>query len=406
MRLQNFPTMTVLMLCLGVAALAQGQESVIHSFGSSTDGPDPAATLVFASDGAAYGTTVTGGMYGYGTVFQLRFSNGEWVESILYSFAGSPDGKNPYGGVVLDKSGNLYGTTVAGGNGGACSGDGCGTVYKLSKSGSQYTEKVLYNFTGGNDGFGPGGGVVFDKSGNLYGTTPDGGKDSEGVVYELKPAGGGRWVQKTIHTFTGGKDGAVGSLGSLLLDGSGNLFGVAELGGAHGAGTLFEISPLESGKWHFNILHAFRGEPGSGFPYGGLVFDKFKNLYGTTYYGGKYGVGSVFQFSPINGYHESFLYSFKAAYDNSPTSTLLLDSSGNLWGTASSGGDTKCQCGAIFEMSLRGGLWTEKAIYLFKGDPDGAYPYYGLAQDSSGALYGLTAAGGTQNQGALFKFVP
>jgi len=405
-------TMTYLAVALLLVTVtwAANKESILHSFGGSPDGADPAAMLVFDSAGVAYGTTVTGGQYGYGTVFQLKRSRNKWTETVLYSFAGAPDGKNPYGGVTLDSAGNLYGTTASGGNGGPCTGDGCGTVFELTKSDRKWSEQVLYSFKGGNDGSGPGGGVSFDKAGNLYGTTADGGTHSEGTVYRLAPENGGQWKETVIHNFTGGKDGGVGSLGLPLVDKAGNLYGVAEIGGAHGAGTLFKLSPAAGGKWTFSTLYAFKGQPNAGFPYGGLISDASWNLYGTTYYGGKDGVGSVFELVLGWGghYKEHLLYSFKSVNDgNAPTSTLLFDASNSLWGTASAGGDPDCDCGAVFKlMPASGGKWKESVAYNFQGNPDGANPYYGLALDSSGAFYGTTAAGGTQSQGVVFKLTP
>ena len=264
------------MLVSGAWAASNGK--IVYSFTGSGDGGDPATSLTFDATGNGYGTTVVGGAFGFGTVFELkRLSGGKFQEIVLYSFTGGSDGKNPYGGVIFDGAGNLYGTTVSGGSGGLCSGDGCGVVFELNNSGGNWTETVLYNFTGGNDGSGPGGGVVFDKSGNLYGTTPDGGQFSEGVVYELALQGG-TWKQTVIHAFTGGNDGAVGSLGSLLLDPSGNFYGVSELGGAHSAGTVFRLSPLTGGKWKFTTLYGFGGQPDAGFPYGGLITDGKNNF--------------------------------------------------------------------------------------------------------------------------------
>src|ERR1700733_11618536 len=233
------------------SALAAGKEKVLYSFTGGTDGDDPAAALIFDKAGNLYGTTVVGGTGaacsgGCGTVFQLKKTSGKWTETVLYNFQAGSDGKNPYGGVMIDAKGDLYGTTVSGGSGGSCSGDGCGTIYKLTRSGNSWSESVLYSFTGGKDGAGPGGGVVFDKKGNLYGTTPDGGEANGcggigcGVVYELLPSGGG-WRQKVIHTFTGGNDGATGSLGLLLIEKSGDFFGIAESGGVQGAGSGLDL---------------------------------------------------------------------------------------------------------------------------------------------------------------------
>jgi uncharacterized repeat protein (TIGR03803 family) len=394
------------MLVNGAWAASNGK--MVYSFSGGNDGGDPATSLTFDAAGNGYGTTVNGGNAGgFGTVFELkRLSGGNFQEIVLYSFSGGVDGKNPYGGVILDGSGNLYGTTVSGGSGGVCSGDGCGVVFKLTNNNGRWTESVLYNFTGGNDGSGPGGGVVFDKAGNLYGTTPDGGQFSEGVVYELSLQGG-TWTQTVIHAFTGGNDGAVGSLGSLLLAG-GDFYGVSELGGAHQAGTAFRLSPLAGGKWKFTTLYSFGGQPDAAFPYGGLITDGKNNFYGTTYYGGANGVGAVFKLD-LTAKQESVLYSFAEGNDGGyPTSTLAFDSVGNMYGTTSMGGFPACDCGTVFELSpVRGhDTWTETVLHRFKEKPDGGYPYYGLNADPSGNLFSTTASGGNSEAGIVFEFTP
>jgi uncharacterized repeat protein (TIGR03803 family) len=393
---------------------AASTEKVLYTFTGGNDGGNPAAQLTFDSSGNAYGTTVVGGAFSLGTIFKLTpHSNGKWTETVLYSFSGGSDGKAPHGGVTLDAKGNVYGTAVSGG-GGVCSGDGCGTVFKLSHSGGSWNFSVLYSFTGGADGFGPGGGVVFDQKGNLYGTTPDGGKPNGcagqgcGVVYQLAPIKGGGWRQKTIHTFTGGSDGATGSLGLLLFDQAGNLYGVAELGGAHAAGTAFKLSPTSGGKWKMSTLDGFKGTPHAGFPYGGLISDAAGSLYGTTYYGGANGIGSVFKLTNSNGkFTESVLYSFKTGSDgNSPTATLAFDARGNLYGTTSAGGDTNGD-GTVFKLTpTSGGKWKESVLHRFKNNQDGANPYYGLTPDKAGTLYGTTASGGAHSQGVIFELKP
>jgi len=407
-------------MILANGARAANKEEVLYSFTGGNDGGDPAAGLIFDKAGNLYGTNVVGGTGaactgGCGTVFKLtRNSSGKWQETVLHNFQAGTDGKNPYGGVTMDAKGNLYGTTVAGGSGGECSnGDGCGTIYELTHSGSNWTESVLYSFTGGTDGAGPGGGVVFDEKGNLYGTTPDGGKPNGcggigcGVVYQLAPTKNGGWRQKVIHTFTGRDDGATGSLGLLLVDKNGNLYGVAEQGGAHGAGTAFELSPVSGGKWKMSILDGFKGTPHAGFPYGGLISDAAGDLYGTTYYGGANGLGSVFKLTQGSSgkWSESVLYSFKTGTDgNSPTSTLVFDGQGNLYGTTSAGGDANGD-GTVFKLTPTSGKWKESVVYRFKNSPDGANPYYGLVFDKAGNLYGTTAIGGV-GAGVVFEITP
>jgi uncharacterized repeat protein (TIGR03803 family) len=393
----------VVTLIGGAGAASNGK--LVYSFTGSDDGSDPATQLTFDATGNGYGTTVSGGSFGFGTVFELkRASGGNFKEIVLYNFTGGSDGKSPYGGVTFDGKGNLYGTTVSGGDGGVCGGDGCGVVFKLTNNGGNWSETVLYNFTGGNDGAGPGGGVVFDKAGNLYGTTPDGGQFSQGVVYELSLQGS-TWQQTVIHAFTGGNDGAVGSLG-LLLPAGGNFYGISELGGANGAGTVFQLSPMAGGKWKFTSLYSFNGMPDAGFPYGGLITDEKNNLYGTTYYGGTNGVGTVFKLDGTSK-KETVLHSFAEGTDGGyPTSTLVFDAAGNLYGTTSMGGFPACDCGTVFELSPVNGGWKESILHSFKEKPDGGYPYYGLTADPSGNLFSTTASGGNSEAGIVFEFTP
>jgi uncharacterized repeat protein (TIGR03803 family) len=381
---------------LGVNAAA-GTEQVLYSFTGGNDGGNAATGLVFDGHGNLYGTTVVGGIYACGTVFKLQpQASPPWHETVLYNFGCYGDGKNPHGGVTFDPQGNLDGTTVSGGTGGSCGSSGCGVAFQLTPK----VDKVLHSFSGGNDGFGPGAAVVFDPAGNVYGETPDGGVHSAGVVYELTHAGR-QWHEKIVHAFTGGKDGGVGSLGSMLRDTSGNLFGVTEIGGAHSAGTVFELSATTK---KLTTLYAFKGTPDAGSPYGGLLADASGNLYGTTYYGGANGLGSVYELiHNSNGkYRERVLYSFKGGSDgSSSTSTLVFGKSGDLYGTTSAGGGS-CNCGTIFKVNAKSGK--EAVLHSFGGGTDGAFSYYGLTEDASGKFYGTTVAGGSSNQGVVFAF--
>jgi uncharacterized repeat protein (TIGR03803 family) len=383
-------------------APAKASEQVLYSFTGGYDGGNAATGLVLDRHGNLYGTTAAGGTSLCGTIFKLTpKANPPWSETVLHNFSCYSDGKDPHGGVTFDPNGNLDGTTVAGGTGGFCASDGCGVVYSLHG----LTEHVLYNFKGGNDGFGPGGGVAYDSKGNVFGTTPDGGAFSSGVVYEIS-RDARRFHDHVIHAFTGGKDGAVGSLGLLLRDSAGNFYGVTELGGGTpNAGTVFRISPVGT-KWSFTTLYRFRGMPDASGPYGGLIADGSGNLYGTTYYGGANGIGTVFELKAIarGKYRERVLYSFKGGTDgSSPTSTLLLGSTGQLYGTTSAGGGS-CDCGTIFALDPVSGK--ETVLHSFGGTSDGTYPYYGMVSDGSGNLYGTTVAGGSFGQGTVFKFTP
>ena len=376
----------------------------LYNFTGNADGSDPATPLTFDSSGNAYGTTASGGAYNFGTVFQLSISG---QETVIYSFTGGGDGLDPHGGVTIDGAGNLYGTTVAGGFGGLCAGDGCGVIFELTPSGGNWIETTLYNFRGLNDGFGPGGGLVFDSAGNLYGTTPDGGAHANGVIFDLSPGAHG-WHYKVIHQFTGGKDGAVGSLGNLLLDASGNLYGVTELGGVNGAGAVYELSPTARGPWKTTVLYDFKGMPDAANPYGGLIFDKAGSLYGTTYFGGTAGMGTVFQLTlgPNGKWQENVLYSFQGGTDGSfPTGTPIF-AAGNLYGTTSTGGRPSCDCGTVFKLTLTGGSWNEKIVHYFGKGRDGYSPTYGLTSDQWGDLYGTTPFGGNGGQGTVFLITP
>ena len=404
-----------LLLAIGVLLVhvswAASSEHVVYSFSGGADGGDPASQLVFDNAGNAYGTTVTGGADGCGTVFQLTpAGGGQWQQSVLFSFDCFGEGKNPYGGVTLDAHGNLYGATVAGGFGGTCSGDGCGVVYELTQSGGTWSETILYSFGDSPDVAGPGGGVVFDAAGNLYGTAADNGTGGFGGIYQLSHTSGG-WSETVIHNFTGGDDGGLGSLGLLLRDASGNFYGVTEIGGHYGAGTVYKISPASGGGWNFSTLYAFQSQPDAAFPYGGLSADAYGNLYGTTYYGGTSGAGTVFKVGPapnaIGGWRDTVLYSFQGASDGAnPTSTLLFDAAHNLYGTTTAGGDPNCACGVVFELSPSGNSWIQSVLHTFGTFPDGAAPSYGLTADGAGDYLGTTPVGGNDNQGAVFELTP
>ena len=388
---------------LATVAWAASTTKLIYSFGGNGDGEYTDTELVMDSSGNLYGTSVQGGTFGGGTVFQVTPAG---VHTVLYDFTGGADGGEPYKGVTLDANGNLYGTAVTGG-GGSCEG-GCGVVFKLTNSGGTWTQSVIHTFTGGSDGSGPGSPVSIDKQGNVYGTTPTGGANGIGVVYQLRPDASGEWKLRVIHTFTGGNDGGGGSASRLLIDAAGNLYGVCTVGGANGFGTVFEMSPTQ-GKWQFATLYAFKDSPDGALPYGGLIFDKAGNLYGTTYYAGVYDLGTVYKLTHKNGtWSESVLYSFKGGADGaSPISSLASDPAGNLYGTTSDGGAAACGCGVIFKMT-RGttGKWTESVAYRFPGIPSPGFAYNGMVGDSAGNFYGATVHGGSGNDGAIYKFTP
>ncbi|HEY4433005.1 MAG TPA: choice-of-anchor tandem repeat GloVer-containing protein, partial [Candidatus Cybelea sp.] len=270
-----------------VARSGTASEQILYSFTGGNDGGNAATGIAVDRNGNLYGTTVVGGKYTCGTVFELApQASPPWPETVLYNFTCYGDGKNPHGGVTLDRQSQLYGTTVAGGSG-YCAGDGCGVAYQLSGQG----ENVIHDFGSGSDGFGPGGPIAFDSAGHAYGTTPDGGAYSQGIVYELSSSRRA-WHEKILHAFTGGADGGVGSLGPLLIDKGGDIYGLTEEGGAHAAGTVFRLSSGSKKSWKLTTLYTFKGTPDAASPYGGLISDASGDLFGTTYYGGTHGYGT------------------------------------------------------------------------------------------------------------------
>ena len=375
--------------------------TVVYSFAGDEDGEYPDTDLVMDAAGNLYGTTVSGGDFGGGTVFKLSPSGSGWTHTVLYDFTGQTDGGEPYGGVTLDAAGNLYGTAVVGGTGLACE-QGCGVLYQLSNSGGTWTEHVLHNFTGGADGSGPGSGVTIDAGGSIYGMTPTGGADALGVIFQVSPNGSG-WSFHVIHTFTGGADGATGSKGRLLLR-SGSLFGVATAGGTNQSGVAFQLTRSGS-KWNLHPIYEFQGTPDAGFPYGALSPDAAGNLYGTTYYDGAHNLGCVYRLHrlPSGQWVESVLHSFTGGADgNGPISNLVFDAAGNLYGTTSEGGTTGL--GTIFELAAR--TWQETVVHTFTGSPDGEAPYDGMVSNGAGTYYGATVRGGVANEGAIYSFTP
>lgn len=240
---------------------------------------------MFDPSGNLYGTTQNGGVGGFGAVYKLTPAGGSWTESVLYSF-GDLQGKFPLAGVIFDNAGNLYGTTSSGGD------FGFGTVYQLTNSGSGWTQNTLHSFSGGSDGAFPWGGLLYDNAGHLYGTS-SGGNGGAGTVFELTFSNG-NWTYRVIHNFNG-NDGQ-SPVDSLVMDGSGNLYGTAQNGGAFGFGSVFELTP-SGGSWIFTSLHDFDGSDGSN-PYGNLTLDSAGDLYGTTFGGGTEGNGTVFEITP------------------------------------------------------------------------------------------------------------
>jgi uncharacterized repeat protein (TIGR03803 family) len=352
------------------------------------------------SDGSAPSALVRRGDKLYGTTLNGGASGNGTVfqistngkEKLVHSFNGS-DGQYPNGALILDKEGNLYGTT---GSGGAYD---AGTVFTVSPSG---VEKVLYNFTGGSDGDGPRGALVLDKEGNLYGATSQGGAyPYSGTVFKLSPSGD----ERVLYNFTGGADGGNPN-GGLVIDTKDNLYGTTFQGGVGGlcapdCGVVFSVS--SSGTE--TVLYAFDGQELQGFgPTTGLVRDKAGNLYGTTFEGGADDRGVVYEVTPSGS--ESVLLSFDIGnFGYSPEAPLILDKDGNLYGTTTYSAYPTCDCGGVFELI---DTWDYVPLYQFQNEyhPDGAFPVTGLTFGTKGRLYGTTSKGGVYGYGTVFELTP
>jgi uncharacterized repeat protein (TIGR03803 family) len=365
------------------------------------------------------------------------------IESVLYNFCSQggvycTDGIQPFAGLIEDASGNLYGTTNGGGstnnsdcNAGSC---GYGTVFKLTPSGSDYTKTVLYNFcsqTNCTDGANPYAGLIEDSSGNLYGTTYNGGATGGGTVFKLTPSGNG-YIESVLYNFCSQSQGSafctdgVNPYAGLIEDSSGNLYGTTNLGGTgvplvnggYAYGTVFMLAPSGSG-YNYTVLYNFCPPSSTAFctdgaaPNAALILDASGNLYGTTALGGAgtqncigLGCGTVYKLSPNgSGYVETVLYSFCSQGGSNCTdgaypygAGLIEDASGNLYGTTSDGGVNSCDtpgCGTVFKLAPNGdGSYTESVLHSFDYT-DGAGPDAGLIEDASGNLYGTTSSGGT-----------
>jgi uncharacterized repeat protein (TIGR03803 family) len=403
--------LTLVVLMLPAGARAAAKEKILHEF---PDEPSAASGLIFDSAGNLYGTTYYGGIgkhcaSGCGTVFELMpKAGGGWTEKLLYSFLGWKvgDGQYPQAGLIFDSAGNLYGTTSVGGAYGI--GNTGGIVFELSPGANgQWTEKILHSFqNNGADGSVPLAGVIFDAAGNLYGTTRAGGASGWGTVFELVPVAGG-WNETVLYSFDKTSGGGVYPYAGVIFDASGNLYGTTSAGGVD-YGTVYELSPpqQQGGAWTLMTIHTFGGGKDGATPlYGSLIFDTEGNLYGTTEYGGKgkVGVGTVFELSPRGdgSWTVSRSFGFPASGEDGayPFAGLVLRPEGQLYGTTTGGGNAGgvCSgCGTVFQLTpISGGKWAETLLYKFPTNgKKGFFPDSTLVLDGNGNLYGTTEYGG------------
>jgi uncharacterized repeat protein (TIGR03803 family) len=338
-------------------------ENVLHGFCSlmfCNDGDAPHGGLIFDAAGNLYGTTYAGGSGGLGVVFKLTANaDGIWTESVLYSFcslSSCVDGRSPYAGLIFDQVGNLYGTTWVGGAAGQ------GTVFKLTPhSDGSWTESVVHSFEG-SDGAYPAASLIFDLAGNLYGTTYLGGSSGAGVVFQLAAKSDETWKESVLHSFVG-SDGAQ-PYASLIFDQSGNLYGTTTSGGgctidSSGCGAVFKLTPNADGGWKEKVLHRFKGAADGAFPWTALNFDQSGNLYGTTAGGGDpnhcsssfFGCGVVFKLAPNSKgeWSERVVHRFVDRPGAEPFGALVFDTAGSLYGTTD--GDNETTFGSVFEIT-------------------------------------------------------
>lgn len=405
------------LLAAGICILLFGSlasaatEKILHAF-TITDGADPYSGVVIDSAGNLYGTTFWGGSTfcggsGCGVVFKLApAAGGGWTETAIYTFTGAADGNHPYSTLVFDAAGNLYGATY----GAYYGGTGLGTVFKLTpQADGSWSFGLLHTFTGGKDGAQPSGTLAIDSAGHIFGTTNSGGTYNAGTAFEISPAGGGKWNETVLHTFTGGKDGSAPF--GLILDAAGNPFGATNHGGQNpcDCGVVYELTHAAGGGWEQTVLHRFTGGGDGSIP-GSLLFDSVGNLFGATGEGGNAvscigGCGVLFELTPGENstWSETALFNFNGRSGNEPGGLVFGNGGSALYGSTYQGG---LGAGLIFELAP-GDNWTETVLYEFGEQPDdGGEPSGPLVLDKAGNLYGTTTLFGADDAGVVFEVTP
>lgn len=384
------------------SAAAQSPGRVLYAFSECGDSIAP---LIGDARGDLYGVTTGGGSGGAGCVFELSPAKNGWQETTLYSFSG-PDGSGPIGALVFDKAGNLYGTTVGGG---AYS---SGTAFELSPSGNgSWTETVLHNFGEGTDGAGPKCDLIFDAEGNLYGTTLGGGTNTRpgGTVFKLSP-GQNSWTEAILYSFPGFISGPDGSnpVGGIVRDSGGRLYGSTQTGGAYGNGAVYELVPSGNG-YKEKVIYSFNGGDGSQ-PTSGLAIGPGRSLFGTTMFGGTSYLGVVFRLSQETDgtWSEEILHEMIESDGRNPVGPPVFDSRGNLYAAGQFGGINNG--GSVFMLTpTQSAPWTETVLHLFDfifpNGKGGQQPYAGVIY-GAGRVFGTTSSGGVNDAGIVFEIKP
>jgi uncharacterized repeat protein (TIGR03803 family) len=372
--------------------------TVLYTFTGGTDGANPQGNLIVDPAGNLYGTTTHGGDAGQGdgTVYQLVGNGTGWTENVIHRFVPA-DGFNPETPLAIDGQGNLYGTTFSGGA------NGQGAVFEMSPAaGGTWTFQVIYSFTGLLDGSSPADGVILDSSGNLYGTANATGQNGGGLVYELSRNGSG-WTQTVLHQFISADGRFPGARGTLAFDSAGNLYGTTVGGGSVGAGVAYRLSRNGS-TWTQTILHTFTGGSDGTNPLGTLLVDPSGAIYGTTSEGGTSNNGTVYRLTRTgNRWTHTVIYNFPGgASGRFPFAGVIRDPAGNLYGTTTAG--AQGAGGVVYKLAPSGSTWTESVLYTLVGAGVGSYG--GLLRDSAGNLFGVDVNGGASLFGEVFEVTP
>ena len=397
-----------------LSCLAPAQTfTVLHNFTGGHDGAYPMAGLTVDRAGNLYGTAQFGGntgvncrsyYLGCGTVFELVHKSSGWLFTPIYSFRGGTDGTQPAARVIFGPDGTLYGTTSQGGGYTCGYGGTCGTVFNLmpqvracKAALCTWNETILHRFTGPpEDGQEPySADLVFDHSGNLYGTTVNGGPEGWGIVYKLTPSGGS-WSESLLHYFNGGPPDCGQPVAGVVFDHLGDLYGTAAYGGSNDYGCVYELRQA-GGAWQENVLYNFQGASYGGGPVVGVVFDDVGNLYGAI----SFNPSLVYELSASGGYWSlNTIWSFSG--QQGPMASLVL-SGGNIYGTAVEYADGN---GSVFELTPgSAGQWSYRSLHDFSGW-DGQYPYSNVTFDSQGNIYGTTSQGGLYGYGVVWEITP
>ena len=384
------------------AHLTQAQTfTVLHSF-SGPDGEYPYSGVTIDGAGNLYGTTSRGGNSQDGTAYELKRSGSAYVLKVLHVFAGGSDGASPYAPMVYGPNGTLYGTTSLGGGSG-----NNGTIFNVQPPATicktvlcPWNESVLLDFQsaeGANPAYG---GLLFDQSGNMYGTTQYGGSTNNGAVYKASLQGQ-QWTQTMLHSFGSGQTDGVWPMHNVVADRLGNLYGTTYQGGTNGGGTVFQLVPSGSG-WTENIIANF---PAGAEPQAGLIIDSAGNLYGATSGVSGSTASQVFELSPSgSSWQLTVLQSFTTnRFDFGPVGNLAMDRNGNLYGATYSLGSHGQ--GNVFELSPSANGWTYTDLHDFTGSNDGGGPIGDLTVDTNGNVYGTTQNGGS-GMGVVWEFTP